>query len=221
MNKVRPIATAVLITMSVGCSQESSDGKGSDAGDLILVNGRVYTLDWEEPAADGSIMPGAPHDESGWYPDASAVVTKGGEIVFVGDTRDAMAFKGEESRVIDLAGATVIPGLVDSHTHVFGLGAQLDRVNLVDVATEEDAVARIVERAKEVPAGEWIVGRGCPNLVISLRRHDTCAGKVCYPHNARRPTASRPSVGYLALGSHIDLRPRTARTRSCASRPAA
>ena len=160
MKLIRLMAAAVLIAMSVGCSQDPSDGSESDAGDLILVNARVYTLDWDDPAPDGSIMPGAPHDESGWHPDANAVVTKGGEIVFVGNTRDAMGYQGEESRVIDLAGATVIPGLVDSHTHVFGLGAQLDRVNLVDVATEADAVALIVERAKSVPAGEWIVGRG-------------------------------------------------------------
>ena len=160
MKLIRPIATAVLITLNVGCSQDPSNNSESAAGDLILVNARVYTLDWDEPAPDGGIMPGAPHDESGWHPDANAVVTKGGEIVFVGNTRDAMEYQGEESRVIDLAGATVIPGLVDSHTHVFGLGAQLDQVNLVDVATEEDAVALIVERAKNVPAGEWIVGRG-------------------------------------------------------------
>ena len=160
MKIIRPIATAVLITLSLGCSQDPSGSSESDAGDLILVNARVYTLDWDDPAADGGIMPGAPHDESGWHPDANAVVTKGGEIVFVGNTRDAMEYQGEESRVIDLAGATVIPGLVDSHTHVFGLGAQLNQVNLVDVATEEDAVALIVERAESVPAGEWIVGRG-------------------------------------------------------------
>ncbi len=160
MKLSKAIAAAVLITLCAACSQGPAGSSGSAAGDLILVNARVYTLDWDDPAPDGTIMPGAPHDESGWHPDADAVVTRGGEIVFVGKTRDAMDFKGEESRVIDLAGATVIPGLVDSHTHVFGLGAQLDQVNLVDVATEEDAVALIVERAKTVAAGEWIVGRG-------------------------------------------------------------
>jgi len=160
MKRKQLIAAVFVVALSHGCSQDSPDGTGSDAGDLILVNGRVYTLNWDEPAPDGSIMPGAPHDESGWHPDANAVVTKGGEIVFVGNTRDAMKYQGEESRVIDLAGATVIPGLVDSHTHVFGLGAQLDQVNLVGVETEEAAIALIVERAENVPAGEWIVGRG-------------------------------------------------------------
>lgn len=160
MKLLRPLAAAVLITLCNACSQGPAGSSGSAAGDLILVNARVYTLDWDDPAPDGTIMPGAPHDGSGWHPDADAVVTRGGEIVFVGKTREAMDFKGEESRVIDLAGATVVPGLIDSHTHIFGLGAQLDQVNLVDVATEEDAVALIVERAKNVAAGQWIVGRG-------------------------------------------------------------
>jgi predicted amidohydrolase YtcJ len=133
---------------------------GSVAADLILVNGRVYTLDWDEPAPEGSIMAGAPRDESGWHPDAEAVASKGGEIIFVGSTRDAMELKGEGSRVVDLAGATVIPGLVDSHTHVFGLGRKLERVNLTDIATEAEAVSLIAERAKSVPKGEWIVGAG-------------------------------------------------------------
>jgi len=149
-----------MATVISGCSQDASDGSGSAAADLILVNGRVYTLDWDEPAPDGSIMPGAPHDESGWHPDAEAVASKGGEIIFVGSTRDAMKLQGEGSRVVDLAGATVIPGLVDSHTHVFELGKKLDNINLTDIATEAEAVSLITEQAKSVPQGEWIIGAG-------------------------------------------------------------
>jgi predicted amidohydrolase YtcJ len=160
MKLLKLIAAAALITAFAGCSRDMSDGPGAAAADLILVNGRVYTLDWDEPAPDGSIMAGAPHDESGWHPDAEAVATKGGEIVFVGSTRDAMKLKGEGSRVVDLAGATVIPGLVDSHTHVFELGAKMERIDLTDIATEAEAVSLAAERAKSVPKGEWIIGAG-------------------------------------------------------------
>jgi predicted amidohydrolase YtcJ len=160
MKLLKLIAAATLITAFAGCSQDMSDGPGAAAADLILVNGRVYTLDWDEPAPDGSIMAGAPHDESGWHPDAEAVATKGGEIVFVGSTRDAMKLEGEGSRVVDLAGATVIPGLVDSHTHVFELGAKMERIDLTDIATEAEAVSLAAERAKSVPKGEWIIGAG-------------------------------------------------------------
>lgn len=54
----------------------------------------------------------------------------------------------------------MIPGLVDSHTHVLELGLALNRVDLFDVATEAEAVARIAEKARSVPAGEWIIGQG-------------------------------------------------------------
>ena len=156
----RLILIGALAALVAGCSDRPSDGSAADAGDLILTNGRVYTLSWAEPAGDGTIDAGAPRDDGGWQPDAEAVVTRGGEIVFVGTSRDALTYRGEHSRVVDLAGATVIPGLVDSHTHVFGLGRKLDAIDLTDVATEEEAVALVAEAAKTVPEGEWIIGRG-------------------------------------------------------------
>ena len=157
---MKPIKLLALLALLAGCAEQSDEATVAEGASLILTNARVYTLNWDEPGLDGAVAPNAPIDENGWRPDAEAVAVRDGEILFVGSSQDALAFKDESSRVIDLAGATVIPGLVDSHTHVFGLGALLDKVNLVDVATEEEAVALIVERAKSVPQGEWIVGRG-------------------------------------------------------------
>jgi len=145
-----------ISTLITGCTP----GDKSRPGDLILVNARVYTLDWDDPAPDGTLSPDAPYDERGWHPDADAVVITDGEIAYVGSNTEARKYEAESSRVVDLAGATVIPGLVDSHTHVFELGAVLDRIDLTDVATEQEAVALVVERATAVPRGEWIVGRG-------------------------------------------------------------
>ena len=154
------LETLLFLTFVAGCAEDPGEAAKAEDASLILTNARVYTLTWDEPGLDGTVMPNAPHDERGWHPDAEAIAIRGGEILFVGSSDDAMEFKGNSSRVIDLAGATVIPGLVDSHTHVFGLGALLDQINLVGVATEEEAVALIVERAKSVPKGAWIVGRG-------------------------------------------------------------
>ncbi len=151
---------ALLLLLVGGCSYQPAADSGLNTADLILMNGRVYTLAWDEPATDGTLMPNAPYDSQGWHPDASAVVTRGSEILYVGDSTTALDYQGEATRVIDLAGATVIPGLIDSHTHVFELGALLDRVNLIDVATEEEAVALVVERAQSVPARDWIIGAG-------------------------------------------------------------
>ena len=160
MRKKTLLAAIVLLVMVAGCAEGQPEAEKPSGASLILTNARVYTLDWDEPALDGTASSNAPRDEGGWHPDAEAIVIQDGDILFVGSGKDAMAYQGAATRLIDLHGATVIPGLVDSHTHVFGLGALLDQVNLVDVATEEDAVALVVERAKSVAKGEWIIGRG-------------------------------------------------------------
>jgi len=128
--------------------------------DLLLVGGRVYTFAWDEPALDGTPAANAPRSAAGYRPDAEALAVRGDRIVFVGRTREAQAYRGPKTRVLDLAGATVLPGLVDSHTHVVGLGEAQSQVDLVGVATEAEAVARVAAFAKGVPKGQWILGRG-------------------------------------------------------------
>ena len=133
---------------------------GQEPADLLLVNARVYTLVWDDPATDGTPAANAPRTAAGFRPDAEALAIRGERIVFVGGVREAQRYRGPKTRVIDLAGATVLPGLVDSHTHVAGLGEAASQVDLVGVRTEVEAVARVAERARSVPKGEWILGRG-------------------------------------------------------------
>ncbi len=128
--------------------------------DLMLVNGKVYTLSWDEPALNGTPAANAPHDSAGWHPDAEAIAVRAGEIIFVGTTADAEKYRGPATEVIDLAGATVIPGLVDSHVHIQELGANLERVNLMGIETESEAVALVRQRAQVIPPGDWVVGWG-------------------------------------------------------------
>lgn len=132
----------------------------AQSADLILLNARVYTLAWAEPAPDGTPARNAPRAAAGWKPDAEAVVVQGDRIVFVGRTADAEKHRGPKTRVVDLGGATVIPGLVDSHTHVAGLGERQSGVDLTGVLTEAEAVARVAAFAAKVPKGQWVRGRG-------------------------------------------------------------
>lgn len=158
-------ALAALLTLSA-CGERAQDAEPASAtapgsqADLVIVNGRVYTFTWPEPAADGTPAAQAPRSEAGWQPDAQALAVKDGLIVQVGSNEDIAALTGPQTTVIDIRGATVLPGLADTHTHIFSLGEALSRVSLYDVETEEEAVARIVEAAKSVPKGEWIVGHG-------------------------------------------------------------
>jgi predicted amidohydrolase YtcJ len=128
--------------------------------DLILTHGRVYTLRWHDPAGDGTPAADAPRDARGWHPDAEAIAMRDGRIVFVGSDRDAAAYRGPRTRLIDLGGKTVLPGLIDAHVHLPELGANLSRVDLVGVRDEEEAVERVVARARTTPKGEWIIGWG-------------------------------------------------------------
>jgi len=138
-----------------GCGNDVAPG-----ADLVLVNGSVYSLAWGEPSAEGVIAGDAPHDDAGWHPDAEAVAVADGRIVFVGTTADAQSHIGDTTRVIDVGGAVVLPGLVDSHAHIQELGRDEVQVNLVGVQTEEEAITRVVVRATDFAPGEWIIGWG-------------------------------------------------------------
>ncbi len=152
------VLSAFLVSLAAACS---SGADRASRADLILHNGRVYSLAWPEPSTDGRPSAEAPHDSiNGWHHDAVAVAVRDGRIVFVGSDSGALSLAGPDTRVIDLAGRVVLPGLVDAHTHVAELGQSLDRVNLTGVDTEAQAVERIVARAAETPKGEWILGFG-------------------------------------------------------------
>ena len=128
--------------------------------DLVLVNAKVYSMSWPDPGLDGTPAAGAPHDAAGWRPDAAAVAITGGRITLVGTREAVEARKGPQTQVVDLGGATLLPGLVDSHSHILELGAKLSAVDLVGVTTEAEAVDRVAAYAAKVPKGEWITGRG-------------------------------------------------------------
>ncbi len=111
------------------------------APDLVVVNARIYTADAGKPRAE-------------------ALAIAGGRVVFVGSRLEAQALAGPRTEVWDLAGATVIPGMVDAHAHLVSLGTALRTVDLVGTRSYDEVIARVAERAREVPPGSWIEGRG-------------------------------------------------------------
>ena len=132
-----------------------------DPADLVLERGRIYTLDWGDPGPEGEPAPDAPYDAAGWRPDAQALAIRGDRIVAVGDDDEIISgYVGPDTEVIDLGGATVLPGLVESHAHAAGLGRSLRRLDLRGVVGEEDAVELVVAAAANRPEGEWILGWG-------------------------------------------------------------
>ena len=109
--------------------------------DLVVTNARIYTSDVNRPVAE-------------------ALAVKSGRIAFVGSNRGALSLAGPRTERLDLAGKTVIAGMVDAHAHLLGLGQALRTVDLVGTRSYDEVIARVVERAKTARPGEWIRGRG-------------------------------------------------------------
>lgn len=114
---------------------------GAQSADLVLVNGMIYTVDNARPVA-------------------SALAVGRGRILFVGSDAEARVLATRSTTVIDLHGATVVPGIVDAHAHLLGLGNTLRRVNLAGSTSYEEVIQRVKAWSKDVKPGEWILGRG-------------------------------------------------------------
>ena len=127
------------------------------APDLCVVGATVHTADPERPVA-------------------TAFAVKAGRFVAVGDDARIRSLAGAPTRVIDLGGATVVPGFLDAHCHpspLFPSGSPHAVVELGPEHVEDiDAlVAALAAQADVVPAGGWVVGRGYQDT--RLGRHPT------------------------------------------------
>lgn len=112
---------------------------------LVFVNGKVFTGD-----ARGTI--------------AQAVAVSGSRIVAVGTTREIDS-RYAAARRVDLKGRLVTAGFNDAHLHFVNGGLALFRVDLNGAATLEEAKRRVAAKARELPEGAWILGRGWDNTL--------------------------------------------------------
>ncbi|MEJ2418542.1 MAG: amidohydrolase [Exilibacterium sp.] len=88
-----------------------------------------------------------------------ALVFKDGKVLFTG-TAEAAQKDYPKAKRIDGQGKTLLPGLIDAHGHVLGLGESLSTVDLRDTQSEQEAVQRVIDYARENPKQQWIIGRG-------------------------------------------------------------
>jgi predicted amidohydrolase YtcJ len=133
----RAVWLLMPVLAAAGCGGTGQTG-GGPMITLALVNGRVWT---------GSAS----------QPEAEAVAIAGDRIAAVGTTAEIRARAGG-AEVIDLAGAFLVPGFIDTHVHFVDGGFRLASVQLRDAATRDEFVARIRAFAATVPAGTWITG---------------------------------------------------------------
>lgn len=125
-------AISVLLTcgMSVQAQQYA---------DILLLNGKIWTVNTKQPEAE-------------------AVACIGGKIVFVGSTKDAQAWVGKTTTMIDLKGRRVVPGFNDAHVHFMTGGENLASVQLRDTRSQAEFKQRIKDYTAKQPKGRWIRG---------------------------------------------------------------
>ena len=110
----------------------------AQTADMVVVNANIRTMNLGQPQA-------------------KALAVAAGRILAIGE--NVQAHIGPNTRVINAAGATVIPGLIDSHGHMLGLGGQMETFDFRHTATVAEIANTVAARAAKTPAGEWVIGR--------------------------------------------------------------
>jgi len=133
------------------------------AADLVIINGKIVTVDKE-------------------FSIAQAVAVKDGKIIAVGKNDEVKALAGKNTKVLDLKGKTVLPGINDSHIHAFAYWGTRPPlavdVGYPAVKSISDVVKAVADKVKAVKPGEWIQGWGwdegyLDECLKDLARHPT------------------------------------------------
>ncbi len=127
----------VALTGGAGCAETLPVEPAS----MVVRNGTIVTMD---PAT----------------PEVSGLAIRGDRIVAMGTAADMQPYVGPATEVVELAGLTALPGLIEGHGHFMGLGQSRMVIDLTAVTRWDDIVRLVAEATAKAPPGEWIRGRG-------------------------------------------------------------
>jgi len=136
------IVVVLSLATFLGLAHGLSGSAQVEFADIVFKNANVYTVNDEKPRAE-------------------AIAVKYGRILFVGSNEAVKKYEGKKvTKVIDLKGATVVPGLADAHYHFSGVGFREMNLNLEGTASLADFLAKVKARVDKAKPGEWVTGRG-------------------------------------------------------------
>ncbi len=151
------IALIFATTVAMGCLAPS----GGIAPDTIWINGTIVTMEGDQTA--------------------QAVAVLDDNIVAVGTDAEVGPLAGSQTRVVDLQGRTMTPGFYAAHDHFPGSGrvavtqVDLNSPPIGAIENMDELVAALGDRARDLPEGQWISGRGYDDTLLAEQRHPTRA----------------------------------------------
>ncbi|MDZ7263499.1 MAG: amidohydrolase family protein [candidate division KSB1 bacterium] len=174
-----------LITVALVWLVACSDAEDQMHADLIMVDGKIYTV---EPA----------------QPWAEACAIKDGKFIAVGKSEAIQKFKGKRTGMIDLNGRLVLPGFNDAHVHFADGGFYLAGINLRDAKDETEFVARIKNYAAKLNKGEWILNGNWDHEVWPSKKHPNKA--LIDSVTTENPVLVQRLDGHIALANSLALK---------------
>jgi predicted amidohydrolase YtcJ len=125
-----------------------------EVNNLLIKNADIITLNDKQPSAN-------------------AVYIQDGRITYVGDTIEAEKRCSSEDLQLDLHGATVVPGLIDSHMHLAHTGLSASSLDLADTSSAEEIVELVYQAAGEIPEGHVIFASRLDDSQLKDNRYPT------------------------------------------------
>ncbi len=136
---LRALGASLVVILSLGPAQLARSAATNPAADLVLVGGKILTVDQK-------------------FSIKEAVAIKDGKFLAVGTNTDMRPYVDPATKVIDLRGRTVLPGLIDSHIHALRAGLTWDvELHWDTIKTLAEGLKMIADRAARTPPGTWIL----------------------------------------------------------------
>jgi len=126
------LVTAILIVL-ISCDNKVEV-------DLIIFNGTIHTLSNVNAV--------------------ESIAVKDGLIYDLGSIQKINKYKNENTKIIDLNGSTIIPGFIEGHGHIMGVGYNEMNLDLLKTNSYDEIIDIVINKSKSIEEGEWIIGRG-------------------------------------------------------------
>ena len=130
----------------------ANSGRSPALASTLIHNARIYCFDEDDSTAD-------------------SILIRAGRVAAIGRYRDLISVTEDATETFDLRGATVLPGLIDTHPHLLHFAARkAPLVDISDAASHDEIISRIADRALATPAGEWVMTTPVGEAYYFIRR---------------------------------------------------